>query len=116
VSSYTKNVTLSRDKIGIYGRFFHNPTFRTRFQQCLLNTHELQCQIQLLESQEIYLTISGEKSKVKAAREMITNLFQSVQTKTYDNEETDQQSNLFIDNPLAYASTSSDLLVAKYCL
>lgn len=95
VSSYTKSVTLSTDKIGIYGKFFHNPTFRTSFQQCLSNTHQIQCQIKFLESQEIYLTLSGEKANVKTAREMITNLFQSIQTKTYDNEETDQQSNYF---------------------
>ena len=65
VSSYTKNLTLSPDKIGIYGKIFHNPKFRTRFQECLTNTHQLYCQIQVLESQEIYLTLSGDKPNVE---------------------------------------------------
>lgn len=95
VSSYSKNVTLSTEKIGIYGKFFHNPKFRTRFQEWVLKTHQLQCQIQVLESEEIYLTLSGDKPNVKFAQELITNLFQSIQTKTYDNEETDQRSNYF---------------------
>lgn len=95
LESYTKNVTLSTDKIGSSNKFFHNSSFRARFQQYLHHIHHINCQIQFLETQEIYLTLTGQKSNVKAARETITNLFQSIQTKTYENEETDQQSHFF---------------------
>lgn len=87
--SYTKSITLSTDKIDTNVKFFTNPSFRSRFQQYLPN---IDCQIRLLESQEIYLTLSGSKPNVKAAREMISRLFESVQTKTYDDEQADQQS------------------------
>ena len=101
VESYTKRMTLSTEQIGASSKFFHNPSFRTRFQQYLFSVHHIDCQIQFLESQEIYLTLNGQKANVKAARETINNFFQSIQTKIYENEETDRQSDYFrsIDSP-----------------
>jgi hypothetical protein len=93
--SYTKNITLSTEMIGTNVKFFNNPSFRTHMQQYLLNTHNIECQIRLLETQEIYLTLSGIKQNVKAARETITQLFESVLIKVYDDENTDQQSKFF---------------------
>jgi hypothetical protein len=84
--------------IGTNGKFFINPLFRTHLQQYLLNTYNIECQIRLLETQEIYLTLNGLKPNVKAARETITNLFASVQIKVYKDETTDQQSKVFHSN------------------
>lgn len=81
--------------IGTNIKFFNNPAFRIHFQQFLLNTFNIECQIRLLETQEIYLTLNGIKQNVKTARETITNLFESVQTKVYDDDDTDQQSKFF---------------------
>jgi hypothetical protein len=78
--------------IGSHIKFFNNPLFRTHFQQYLSNTYNIECQIRLLETQEIYLTLNGIKQNVKTARETITSLFKSIQTKIYEDENTDQQS------------------------
>ncbi|CAF1449677.1 unnamed protein product [Rotaria sordida] len=72
-------------------KFFNNPSFRSHLQNCLLNTHNTECQIQLLETQEIYLTLNGIKENVTAARQTIISLFEQTHTKIYDIENTDQQ-------------------------
>ena len=92
--SYTKTIALSTDTIGSNIKFFNNPSFRTHLQQYLLNTCNVECQIRLLETQEIYLTLNGIKYNVKAALDTITNVFESIETKIYENEDTDQQSKL----------------------
>ncbi len=96
--TYTKNITLSTEMIGTNVKFFNNSSFRTHMQQYLLNTYNVECQIRLLETQEIYLTLSGIKQNVKAARETIIELFESVLIKVYDDGNTDQQSNFPIKN------------------
>lgn len=93
--SYTKHITLSTEMIQTNVKFFYNPSFRARLQEYVLDTHGIECQIGLLETQEIFLTLIGIKHNVKAARDTIKNLFNLIQTKTYDNEETDQKSKFF---------------------
>ncbi|CAF5180596.1 unnamed protein product, partial [Rotaria magnacalcarata] len=72
-------------------KFFHNLSFRTHYQEYLLNAHNVRCQIQLLETQEIYLTLSGDKSNVKTACQTIPNLFELTQEKIYNDENVDRQ-------------------------
>lgn len=97
--SYSKNITLSYELLKNRVKFFNNPSFRTCFQEYLLNTYNIQCQIRLLETQEIYLTLIGDKPNVKTAREAIPQLFESTQEKIYDNENTDKQSIYFKFKP-----------------
>ncbi|CAF3609150.1 unnamed protein product [Rotaria socialis] len=89
--SYSKSITLSHEMIKTRVKFFHNLSFRTHYQEYLLNAHNVRCQIQLLVTQEIYLTLSGEKLNVKTACQTIPNLFELTHEKIYDDENVDQQ-------------------------
>ncbi|CAF3806468.1 unnamed protein product [Rotaria sp. Silwood1] len=60
-------------------------------EEYLLNKYNIQCQIQLLDTQDIFLTLSGIKENIKVAREMITKLFESTRVKIYDEKDVDQQ-------------------------
>ena len=90
--SYTKHFTLSTDIINTNIKFFNNSLFCTNLQRYLLNTYDIDCQIQLLETSNIDITLTGIKQHVKAARQTIMNLFESTRIKIFDQEDTYRQS------------------------
>jgi hypothetical protein len=98
--SYTKNYVLSAEKEGNSVKFFNNNFFRTHLQQYLSNTYNIECHIRLTELQDIDIELVGIKHNVKAARETIKNLFESVRDKIFNKEDTDQQSKT--PNPIFY--------------
>ncbi|CAF2751248.1 unnamed protein product [Rotaria sp. Silwood2] len=90
-NDYTKTLTLSIDNLHSNIRFFYNPLFRKHIQEYLLNSHHIECKIQLLQTQDIFLTLTGEKRNVKTALQTIPNLFELTQMTVFNNKEIHQK-------------------------
>jgi hypothetical protein len=56
--------------------------------------YSVECKIQLTEFPEIGLELISDKENVKSSCEMIENLLQSVEERTFNKYDTDQQSNM----------------------
>ncbi|CAF4018972.1 unnamed protein product, partial [Adineta steineri] len=89
--SYTKNCVLSVEKYGHSIKFFNNEIFRGHFQQHLSNAYSLKCCLRSTDSQDIDIELVGTKQNVKAARDNIKKLFESVQEKIFNRDDTDQK-------------------------
>ncbi|CAF1314178.1 unnamed protein product [Rotaria sordida] len=90
-NDYTKTLTLSIDNLHSNIKFFYNPLFRKHIQEYLLNSHHIESKIQLLQTQDIFLTLTGEKKNVKTALQTIPNLFELIQMKVFNNKEIHQK-------------------------
>ncbi|CAF0897838.1 unnamed protein product [Adineta steineri] len=89
--SYTKNCVLSVEKYGHSIKFFNNEIFRAHFQQHLSNAYSLKCCLRSTDSQDIDIELMGTKQNVKDARDNIKKLFECVQEKIFNREDTDQK-------------------------
>jgi hypothetical protein len=56
--------------------------------------YSVECKIQLTEFPEIGLELISDKENVKSSCEMIENLLQSVEERTFNKYDTDQQSKM----------------------
>ncbi|CAF3163530.1 unnamed protein product, partial [Rotaria sp. Silwood2] len=90
-NDYTKTLTLAIDNLHSNIKFFYNPLFRKHIQEYLLNSHHIECKIQLLQTQDIFLTLTGEKRNVKTALQTIPNLFELTQMTVFNNKEIHQK-------------------------
>ncbi|CAF1351161.1 unnamed protein product [Rotaria magnacalcarata] len=99
--NYTKPIAISNGNNGVYAKFFNNRFFRTHLQQYLSQKYDIKCSVKL-ERQQSILELVGMKHPVKVACHDIKVLFESLQTKIYNSQTTDQKSKRFDYQYLAY--------------
>ena len=98
-TDYTKTLTLSPDNPRINVKFFKNPSFCTKLQTYLFRVNNIKCSIEC-ERHDILLTMVGDKQQVKAGRDNLKTIFESIRTKIYNSEVTDRKSKIFDKNIL----------------
>ncbi|UJR11256.1 hypothetical protein I4U23_015438 [Adineta vaga] len=90
IGTYTKTFTITPDNPHINIKFFKNPSFCTTLQRYLSQIFNITCSIKV-EDVNVIITLDGDKQNVKSSRDAMKDLFESVQSKIYNSEDTDKK-------------------------